>query len=113
MLYANTQPKIMQSLGGGQPGQYVITTATNASSTVGSTSQTVVATNTARTLLRIGNNGPTAVYLNFRTTALPYTGIMLAASSTYLMDGNETVIYTGPVSAITGVGTNTLSVMEK
>ena len=90
--------------------------ATNASSSVDSTSKnTIVAADSSRTYLSIMNNSTNTVYLNLSSaTATAGTGIILSTLGSKWETGcGAESDYTGSVTAITSSGTSSLSVIYK
>lgn len=99
---------------GGDIGVSYYSTATNASSTVATTSRVIVNANVARQYLAIVNDGDQDVYLNFRATSTAGTGIRLNANGgAYEMDITSSNVYVGPVSAVTSTSTSAVTIIEK
>lgn len=85
------------------------------SSVVTTSATFMIATNTARSFLRISNIGPVAIYCNLKGgigSPLAYTGMTIFGSSTaeFKVDENP---YTGAIYCITGLGTASTTILEK
>lgn len=91
---------------------------TNSYASIGTTSATVIAANSARQYARIQNQGSAPVFVSLGSTATIGSGIILEGSTSPTLFGGifeitPANLYTGIVSAISGVATQVITFVEK
>lgn len=89
--------------------------ATSSVQTIGTSNTLLIGTSTGRTWLRISNNSANVVLCRFDNglpAALPSTGFLLAASSTYEMNQLSEPVYTGAVNCISDTGASATVYVE-
>lgn len=95
-------------------------TATNSSSTIGTTAKLIVAQNSGRNLLKICNSSSTILYIFESTTSTNVTaeaGQILntigLVESCYRTGYNTGYVYTGQIWSLTKSGTSTATIFER